>query len=178
MNSLPRPANVQQKQWLEVRRFQLYREAIQAGGETSLGTGVAQFAAVSRKLQAALDTADQNHRYQLIERLCQIYVVAHQHKLAGVPEDLEAFAFQRLPPLLGKQTDNYSSIVSRVSHTLHDLAGVRLGLRFLIERLEQEPAWLHYANQDGWNQHGSTIGQWRIELKDLGDLEADDCWHW
>ena len=117
-------------------------------------------------MQEALQVADPEHRYQLIERLCQIYTVAQKEaKLAGVKEDLEAFAFQWLPPLLAGQTNHYGSILNRVSHTLHDLAGVRLGLKFLIERLEQEPAWLRYSNQDGWSQHGGTLSVWRAELQ-------------
>ncbi len=168
------PANRQQQQWLNVRRFELYRESISAGGETSLGVGIAQFAGVTRAMQTALEAADAEHRYQLIERLCQIYGAANEPPLGLQPairEDLEAFAFTRLPPLLTGQTNHYGNIVSRVGHTLHDLTGVRVGVKFLIERLEQEPGWLRYSNQEGWNQHGGTLSTWRVELGQLGDLQ-------
>ena len=88
-------------------------------------------------------------------------------------DDLRAFAFKRLPEVLKRQTNNYQSMVGRVADTLHDLAGARDGLAFLVERIEAEPAWLRYNNQDGWNQHGWRLGQWRTEAKELdAGLEA------
>ena len=54
---------------------------------------------------------------------------------------------------------------------MHDIGGPRDGLAFLIGQIEREPRWLRYNNQDGWQQHGWMMAQWRSEVKALGDLE-------
>jgi tetratricopeptide (TPR) repeat protein len=78
---------------------------------------------------------------------------------------------KRLPEALKRQTNNYAYIVSNVASTLHDVAGPRDGLAFLVERIEQEPRWLRYQGQDGWSQHSHYLAYWRTEVKDLGERE-------
>jgi len=164
---LKHPVNQQQTYWLRQRLYQLYQSAIATDGGVSLGSGLELYRVVQRKIQDELDTPDYNHRYNLVNRLCDVYRVARDKKLAGHVDDLRAFAFKRLPEVLKRQTNNYQSIVSRVAETLHELAGARDGLAFLVERLEGEPAWLRYSYEDGWNQHGWRLGQWRTEAKQL-----------
>ena len=53
---------------------------------------------------------------------------------------MRAFAFKRLPQVLKRQTNNYQNVVSNVAYTVHDVAGPRDGLAFLIERIENERA--------------------------------------
>src|SRR5262249_10915944 len=65
----------------------------------------------------------------------------------------------------------YDEIVGSVGHAVHDLASPRDGLAFLLDRVENEPAWFKFNNQDGWNRHGDAIGYWRTEATALGDLE-------
>src|SRR5262249_10859847 len=137
----------------------------------SLGTGAALYQAVEKKIRSDLVTIDHDHRSSLVQILCGIYRTAHEKKYPGVVEDLKAFANHELAEVLKVQTSNYTSIVSTMAQTLHDLASVREGLAFLIVRIEQEPDWFRPNNQDGWNNHAWTIGEWRIKLKDLGDLE-------
>ena len=168
---LEHPVNRQQSIWLTERLYQHYEHAIGHDGDVSLGAGLALYQAVNRKLQDALSTDDNNHRYALINRLSSIYRTAHQMKRPGVVDDLEAFAFGRLAEVLRRQTNNYQSCVQQVADTLHDLAGARTGLAFLIERIENEPKWLRYNHQDGWSSHGWNLARWRTEAKELGDLE-------
>ncbi|MHC4181230.1 MAG: tetratricopeptide repeat protein, partial [Planctomycetota bacterium] len=78
------------------------------------------------------------------------------------------FAFKRLPEVLERQTNNYQSIVGRVADTVHNLAGARDGVAFLVERIEGEPSWFRYNNEDGWRRHGWRLGHWRAEAKQLG----------
>lgn len=168
---LKHPVHRQQTLWLTDRLYELYGNSVRNRGTTSLGEGVEQYRVVNRNLQAALDTDDQNHRSNLVTRLCNLYRFAREVKLPGVSEDLQAFADTRLPQVLKRQTSNYSSLVSQVAHVLHDLNGVRSGLALLIRSIEQEPAWLRYSHQDGWYQHNYLLSQWRQELKTLGELE-------
>ena len=169
---LEHPVNRQQTFWLRQRLYRLYKEAIEHDGDVSLGSGQTLYQAATGQLQQEMDTDDHNHRHQLVNQLCSIYRTAKPKNLKGVIEDLRAFAFQRLPDVLKRQTNNYQSLVNQVAHTLHDVAGSRHGLEFLIERIEHEPSWFRLNNQDGWNQYGYQLARWRSEVgKDLGDLE-------
>jgi len=164
---LKHPVNQQQTYWLRQRLYQLYQSAIANDGGVSLGSGLELYRTVQRKIQDELDTPDYNHRYNLVNRLCDVYRVARDKKLEGHVDDLRTFAFKRLPEVLRRQTNNYQSIVGRVADTLHELAGARDGLAFLVDRLEGEPAWLRYSYEEGWNQHGWRLGQWRTEARQL-----------
>jgi predicted Zn-dependent protease len=166
---LRHPAHQQQRLWLTQRLYQLYHVALQNGGGVSLGSGRTLYRALDRKIQGDLANADDNHRSWLIDLLCRVYRTAQAKRLPNVAADLRAFAFKALPPLLKWQTNSYRGLVSNVAQTLHDLAGPRDGIAFLLDRIEAEPRWLRYNNQDGWASHGSTLAYWRTQAKDLGD---------
>ena len=177
---LKHPANRQQSYWLIERLYELYDSAIQRGGEVSLGSGLDLYRAVQKKVQQDLDTPDQNHRFALAGQLCNIYRSAHNRFPAGyqgrgaeeVAADARRFAFERLPAVLPRPTNNYTSIVSEAANMLHDVAGPRDGLAFLIRRIDGEPHWLRLNNQDGWSQHSSALAEWRAEVFGVGDLDA------
>lgn len=170
-DQLDHPANRQQNYWLTQRLFQLYDAALGHDGETSLGRGQEMYGAVLKRIVDELETSDQNHRYQIVSRLCSIFKTCKRKGLDGVADDLRDFSFGRLSRVLGIQTNNYQSIVNQVANTLRDVAGTRDGLELLIFSIEGEPRWFRLNNQDGWNQHGYLLAQWRSEVGDqLGDL--------
>ncbi len=172
MAQLQHPVHRQQTHWIERRLYQLYNSALRNGGDTSLGSGQTLYRAATSQLIDDLDTDDHNHRYNLINQLCNIYRTAKDKKMAGVVDDLRQFAFERLPDVLGMQTSNYQSIVNQVAHTLRDLAGPLDGLELLIERIENEPSWFRLNREDGWSQHGYQLARWRRDVGNkLGDLE-------
>ncbi len=168
---LQRPIHQQQTHWLTQRLYQLYNHCLAEDGTVSLGAGRELYQALNKRIQDELGTRDHNHRYALVQQLCGIYRTAHQRKIAGHVADLRTFAFKRIPGVLEAQTNQYAGIVSSVAQTLHDVASPRDGLAFLIERIENEPAWFRLANQDGWSQHAGSLAYWRTQLSDLGDLE-------
>lgn len=172
MAQLQHPVHRQQTHWLERRLYQLYNSAMRNNGDTSLGSGQTLYRAATSQLIDDLDTDDHNHRYNLINQLCNIYRTAKDKKMTGVVEDLRQFAFKRLPDVLGMQTNNYQSTVNQVAHTLRDLAGPRDGLELLIERIENEPSWFRLSREDGWSQHSYQLARWRSDVGNkLGDLE-------
>jgi tetratricopeptide (TPR) repeat protein len=116
-------------------------------------------------------TGSPDYRSQLLGRLCSVYRAARDKGFSGVADDLRAFAFKRFSGVIQRDLNNYPPHGSQLAQTLHDLAGPRDGLAFLIGQIEREPRWLRYANQDGWNQYAGTLTQWRHEAPDLGDLE-------
>ncbi|HEV3120214.1 MAG TPA: hypothetical protein VGY58_24345 [Gemmataceae bacterium] len=169
---LEHPAHAQQRRWLIERLDRLYHYALQNGGDVSLGKERALYQALSAKIEKDLADTDQNHRYQLIVLQCQVYRTTHDKKLADVAKDLRTFAFKFLPPLFKRQTSNYEALVGTVAQTVHDLAGPRDGIVFLLNQIESEPRWLRYNNQDGWNRHAYSLADWRREAKDLGAVEG------
>jgi Flp pilus assembly protein TadD len=168
---LKHPLNVQQAQWLTERLYELYQNALSRDAEVSLGRGETLYRAVTAKIEAGLATSAPDYRYQLLSRLCSVYSTAQSRRIPGVADDLRAFAFKRFAAVIHRELNNYASMVNSVAYTLHTVAGPRDAMAFLIGEIEREPRWLRYANQDGWQQYGSTLVQWRRESPDLGDLE-------
>jgi Flp pilus assembly protein TadD len=171
LDQLRHPVHTTQKYWLVQRLNQLYALALQNNGDVSLGQGATLYKALERKLFADLTATDPNHRYQLLSQLTGVYRTAHNLKLAGVADDLKEFAFKRLLPILNDETANYEQIVGAVGDTLHDVAGAASAMTFLLDRMDDEPSWLPYTNQNAWTQRSHKLAEWQHELKDLGNLE-------
>src|SRR5262249_9473536 len=169
---LGHPVHAQQRRWLNERLNQLYHRALQQDSEVSLGKGPALYRALNDKIQKDLGDSDEYHRYQLVALLCQVCRTAHEKKFPDVVTDLTTFAFKVLPPVLQRQTSYHDSTIAVVAQTVHDLAGARDGIVFLLNQIEKEPRWLRYHNQDGWSRHGETLSDWRIEAKNLGAEEG------
>jgi tetratricopeptide (TPR) repeat protein len=172
LDQLQHPIHAQQRRWQIERLDGLYLHALQRGGDVSLGKDLVLYQALDLKIKKDLRDNDPTHRMNLISLLCQVYRTAHEQKRAEVLVDLKRFAFEMLPPLLPLLTNLHASVVSTVAQTVHDVAGPRDGVVFLVNQIETEPRWLRHGNQDGWTQHGWTLALWRAEAKDLGDAEA------
>ena len=69
--------------------------------------------------QSARRTTDQNHRYYVVTHLCRMYNAGHDLKIPGVGVDLARFANEIFPGVLKQQTNNYQSLVSQVSGSMH-----------------------------------------------------------
>jgi len=169
---IARPVNEQQKYWVIRRLYGLYTRALQDNGEVSLGKGQELYKTVESRMIADLSINDQDHRFNLVGQICSLYRTAKNRQLAGVAGDLKTFSMNRIPAVLARQTSNYENIVSTVSGTLHDVAGPLEGLAFLVERIENEPYWFTYNNQDGWSRYSWNLAQWRVEAKNLGELDG------
>jgi tetratricopeptide (TPR) repeat protein len=168
---LASPGSPQQTLWLTSRLYQLYESTLQSDGRVSLGSKAELYREAIVRIQADLEKGNDDHRFQLVNRLCSIFRTVKDRNIADVTDGLTAFAFQRLPEAIKRQTNNYQNVVGQVARTLHDLIGPKAGLKFLIERVAGEPSWFRYNYQDGWNQHSYQLGRWREEVGALGELE-------
>ncbi len=168
---LKHPVHGEQKRWLVQHLNDLYHRALQNKGAVSLGEGRAIYKALEGKLFTDMTEPDQNHRYQVLSQLTRLYRTGHGLKLEGIAADLKAFAFKRLPTLLKEQTVGYDSVVRDAAQTLHDLIGPRDAIAFVLDRIDDEPDWLRYTNQNAWTQNNYRLGHWRLAVKELGDLE-------
>jgi tetratricopeptide (TPR) repeat protein len=164
---LRKPAHAQQSRWLTDRLDQLYFNALQQDGRVSLGSGPTLYQALEHRLRDELSTPDQDHRYTTANLICQVYRTAFGKKLPGVADDLRAFAFTQLADVLRHQQSNYDSFVQVVAGTVADLIGPGEAVAFVLDRIDAEPAWLRYNNQDGWSRHAWALGQWRETAKTL-----------
>jgi predicted Zn-dependent protease len=165
---IKKSGNTQQALWRALRLDELYLRTLQGDGTVSLGTGKQLYQALEARIINEAQTDDSNQRYQLFSLLCSVYRTARDKKFPNFTDDLKAFAHQKLPPLLKKQTTNYDSIVQTIASTVHDLVDAREAVLFFVERFEDEPAWLALNNQDGWSRHGWMLAQWRSEAPALG----------
>jgi tetratricopeptide (TPR) repeat protein len=172
------PCNAEQTRWLMQRLYELYSNAIRNDGDVSLGRGQTLLRAAAAKIEADMATGMPDHRYQLLNRLCDIYRAAHEKKLPAATDDLRAFALERFPSLVKHDLNNYTSMVQQLADTVHNIDGPRDGLAFLIGQVEREPRWLRYSNcgnRGGWHQFGWMFTQWSKEVRDhggLGDLDS------
>jgi tetratricopeptide (TPR) repeat protein len=164
---LQHPAHHQEALWLTQQLYGVFHDALRDGGEVSLGKGQELYKTLERTLRGELGTQDNNHRHALASILCRVYRIAAEKKLDGVADDLRAFAFRQLGEVLGRQTNDYDSMVTEVAGVVHDVLGPGDGVAFLLDRVETEPAWLRFNNQDGWNRHAWSLGFWRQEAKTL-----------
>jgi Flp pilus assembly protein TadD len=168
---LKHPIHASQKNWLVERLNQLYHQALQNNGEVTLGKEAALYKALENKLIADLASTDQNHRYNLFGQLAGVYRTAHGLKFAGVADDLREYTIKRLPTLLKTQINSYDQVVRDLAETVRQVIDARAAIAFLLDRIEDEPGWLRYTQQDAWSWHASTLALWRFEAKSLGDLE-------
>lgn len=171
LEQLKHPVHAEQRDWLARLLSGVYLHALQNKGSVSLGAGETLYKAMERKLIADLPAADQTQRYRLFDRLSDVYRAAHRLKLPTVAADLKQFTADTLPPLLREQTVNYEYLVREYGDTVAEVRGPRDAIAFLLDRFDDEPDWLRYTNQDGWNLYANRIGEWRETVKQLGDLE-------
>ncbi|MGD0897041.1 MAG: VIT domain-containing protein [Thermoguttaceae bacterium] len=162
---LQRPVNKGQTDWLQNRLYELYERALRGDGEVSLGKGETLYLEVLKLMLADLDKADSQQRYNIVARITNLFRAARDKKINRVPEDVRAWAFQRMPKVLAREINNYVNIVNQVAQCVREHNGPGLALEFLLDRIETEPKWLRWNNQDGWGQHAWNLAQWRVEAR-------------
>jgi tetratricopeptide (TPR) repeat protein len=154
--------------------FTVYVAAYRSGGAVSLGAGDELYAPLQRRLIEEFAARPPNLRQGLFSLLSQFYQTAHQRKAPAAADDLRAFAFGRLPKLLGQggDPDTDNQFVGGMAQLLHDLIGPREGIALLLDRVDHEPAWLARTGRGVWGRQVWTLASWRSEAKDLGPLEG------
>lgn len=166
------PFPQQQFFWLTNRLYILYANALRQGGNTSLGSGLTLYQAAERVLRDDLATTDTNHRSSLVQQLCTIYRIGNEKNWQKARDDLRVFAFEHFPKLLKRHTADGLNLVDVVARTVHDMLSPADAVLVLVNYMENEPSWMRYTYQDGWNRFSYTIGQWREEAKTLGEADA------
>jgi Flp pilus assembly protein TadD len=168
--------NVEQRKWLEIRLLQLYRYALEAKTEVSLGAGDKLFVnaidLAVRNLEAA---PDDNHSYYLSQRIIEIFSTAQEQQLRSRQQKLRTYAFETLPTLLKRQRNQYPNLATGPIGIIQLTLGHKAALQYVVERLEQYPQWLEISWNRSWNTFGSQLAYQRHEAalkrEDLKELE-------
>ena len=168
---LENPLNHGQKNWLMERLTSVYTSALSKGTRVSLGEGSELYKNLITFIVKQAERGDDNHRYQVLQRLQSVFRTAKQKKFPTLRKDMRQFAFVTLPKFLKGQRNNYRSLVNDWSYLLRELLDARIALEFLIERMENYPK--RFVNfENPWSRFGYRLGDWRNEVgRGLGDLE-------
>ena len=132
-------AGSDRRTWWTDRLYDLIASALHKPEvRLSLGAGNDLFVAYEKLLRAAITGAPFGRRQAVLGKLLGAYRIAHQ-KQYGFRERLTAFAFEESPTWLERQIPNHAQVVGQVADVLHDLLGDRAALRYVVERIEQQP---------------------------------------
>lgn len=176
LKHLRHPEHTAQRQWFRERLLAVYNNALDSGGEVSLGKDSTLFMALVRRFQIEAKAApDENVRYNLINQMLQTLRLGHQRTLPEAREQTRKFAFETLPLLLRRQQSNYRNTVSAPLQLIRDVLGIKPALQYVVERMEQYPQRFDGSYEDAWNVFSSQFAEWRAavagEKTDWSDLE-------
>ena len=170
---IARPANDEQRKWLNDRLMMLYNHALEHDGAVSIGTGRLNLfkPIVDLTIKEIFAAADENARYNLVSRINTTFDIAHRHKLPETVETVTKFAFETMPQLLRKQQSQYRNTVSTILQSISSVLEAKVSLRFVIERMEQWPQRLEIQWDNSWNTLGTQLAHYR---KAGGPTDLDD----
>ncbi len=170
---IARPANDEQRKWLNDRLMTLYNHALEHDGAVSIGTGRVNLfkPIVDLTIKDLFAASDETVRYNLVARLNTTFDIADRHKLPATVETVTQFAFKTLPQILPKQQFQYQQTVSTILQSISSTLEPKLGLRFVVERIEQWPQRLEIQWQNSWSTLGTQLAHYR---KAIGTTDLDD----
>ena len=170
---IARPANDEQRKWLNDLLMSLYNHALEHDGAVSIGTGRVNLLKpiVDLTIQEILASPDESVRYHLVSRLNTTFDIAQRHKLSANVETVTKFAFETIPQLLKKQQSQYRNTVSTILQSISSVLEPKVAMRFVVERMEQWPQRLEIQWDNSWNTLGSQLAHYR---KAIGTTDLDD----
>lgn len=164
LDHLTRPRNAVQKTYFENRLDRLYYDALANGAQVSLGTGQVLYRACLSRLLARLDSADDATAHQLVTKILELLNHARLLKWEGAADDFRSFADQRIPKLLRRATSHYRNILSAVGIRVKEFFGATEAIRYLLDRIDQDPPRFRYRSDDAWSQHAGTLAGWLYSI--------------
>ena len=170
LTELDQARNSAQTVWLKKRLNDSRVYAYRNEARISLGEGTELYRNLLDSLLAEAEQLDQQYRYNVMQNILQVFNSNNRNKKDS-KEDLRKYAFEQFPALVAEIDDNYGSAIDQVANLVHRDLGPREGIEFLIERLENYPDRYRATYETGWRKFGYRLGEWRKEVKNLGDLE-------
>ncbi len=157
---LVRPEHPQQRRWLTDRLWALYNNALDRRGEVSLGKDEQLLESlIAFGLRQIESATDENIRQDAVTRLVQTFDIAIRGKLRGFEKPLRTFAFEQMPAILKRQTEQYRNTAQSPVQIVREGLGAAEALRYTVERMEQWPDRLQITWNSSWNSMGSELAQ-------------------
>ncbi len=163
------------RHWLDV-----HRSAFADRGETSLGKGLEHYERLQHRLLELADTTNTNQQVAAFEHLSLLYQTANafaekDQSFERARADLDHFTTKRLRELMVRPANHFQNTLSMFANTIRTVRGFREAIVFVLDWIDDEPAWLKQQNQSGlWEYFRSTLAHWRREADGaggLGDIE-------
>ena len=160
LEHLTRPRNKNQITYFENRLDRLDYDALANGAQVSLGKGQVLYRAYLSRLLKRLESADDNLAHQLVTKVFEILNHARRLIWANATDDFRSFAYERIPKLLKRSTNNYRNILSAVGSHVKEFFGPTEAIRYLLDSIDREPPRFRYRNDNAWNHHASALAGW------------------
>lgn len=160
LDHLTRPRNKTQITHFENRLDRLYYDALANGAQVSLGKGQVLYRAYLERLLKWLESADDNLAHQLATSVFQILNHARRLKWANATDDFRSFAYEQIPKLLKRSTNNYRNILSAAGSHVKEFFGPTEAIRYMLDAIDREPPRFRYRNDNAWNHHASALAGW------------------
>ncbi len=148
------------------------RRAFEAGGRVSLGQGAALFDALLARWDARL-RAEPAHEGRRVREVAELFEAAHKlGRLPNLGPRFEAWARATLPWLAEAVPLAAAGHAERLARTLWQLVSPGAALGYLLDALDQEPAWLGRAESDLWRGAHGLLALLRAKAGAIGALEG------
>jgi len=157
---------------LTARIFEIHLSALGRRGSVNGLEGEKLYRDLQEKILGKMPSGDAAFDARSINLLTSVYAAAHDRKIAAAANDLKSFAFDKLPPLLQRQVQQYDNLVSQVAERMRQVCGPAEGIAFLLERYDHRPQRLRHQ-RNFWDMYGNRLNAWRKEAKNLDPRLSD-----
>lgn len=168
----------EQRKYLRDRLLSLYNHALEHSGEVTLGNGPTLFRRIIELGLQEIDGAPDEHvRYAIVARMCATFDIAQRHAIGDYAVTLKTFVFDSLPKILKRQQSLYANTVTAPLQLTGTALGPKLGLQYVVERMEQYPQRFDVQWDNAWQSLGYELARRRevaaqeLAAQELGDLE-------
>ncbi|HTN75178.1 MAG TPA: hypothetical protein VL096_08025, partial [Pirellulaceae bacterium] len=151
-----------QQRWYRDRLIELYQNALENGGEVSLGKDAVLLANTVKLINDYIAQADdENERYMFVTRMCNLLSIAQRREIASVNDLVRSFAFESIPRILPRQQQQYRNTAQAPQSVVLAVLGPKFALQYVVERMEQYPDRLETGWDGSWNGFGNDLGRLR-----------------
>lgn len=162
--------------WYDTKRLSLWRSALYAGQEVSVGGGKDLYVALRDAAIAREKQAEPKHREERLTFLADVFTVAYDRGIPGVREDVDRFVTNRLKVAIEDLPEAFANVVNRYGSLLERVFSPKRRLAFVLDRIEDYPPLLAWEVDHRNRNFNQTIAYLRREIdksptEELGELE-------
>ena len=148
----------------QVRRHENWLGALEEGATVSAGSGRELYAALRDALQDETFKLPFDGREDLADLLFEAFIVAKEKKFKTVKSDVVNFLDEMFSGAKPHNSELYAETIVDLSEGLPELIGDRATLTFLLDRADDEPAWMRLSGEGIWELTGDEMSELRKGL--------------